>query len=510
MGEKEHGRDALDMDPAEQQAEKLILDKSGEGAGPNRSAAHSDLPGTAGRDAAVGGTLTAALSQPRWRHDALRRRLLLAADAVAVIAGSVLFIPSEAGAFWALTFVPVWILLAKALGNYDRDHQAIRHLTIDELPQVVAWAALGSLALSLYLPPTSVGTLSGATVLYLCLATAAGALLLRAMVRWLWRRYTPSERAILVGAGGPAEAIRRKLHLLDDMNIRLLDTVEPPHPGESAQERAERFGRLAERADRIILAAPQLTEDMVAQLRVLCRERQVKLSMVSPLRGRALPASQTTQVADLPILEFDTWDISRSTIVLKRSFDLLVSAVLLILAAPLFLLIPIAIRLDSKGKALFAQTRAGEGGRPFRMRKFRTMQLDAEDRLDEVVRLADLDEPMFKLEGDPRVTRVGRFLRRTSLDELPQLINVLLGDMSIVGPRPEQLELVKRYRPEHLFRLAVKPGLTGPMQVYGRGNLTFAERLAVELDYIENLSLGRDLRLLALTTSAVLRRNGAY
>jgi lipopolysaccharide/colanic/teichoic acid biosynthesis glycosyltransferase len=138
------------------------------------------------------------------------------------------------------------------------------------------------------------------------------------------------------------------------------------------------------------------------------------------------------------------------------------------------------------------------------------MTMDAEERLSSVVDLDQLEHPMFKLDGDPRVTRVGRILRRMSLDELPQLYNVLRGDMSIVGPRPEQIELVQRYRPEHRFRLAVKPGLTGPMQVYGRGELTFTERLAVELDYVENLSLAQDLKILATTLPAVVRGRGAY
>jgi lipopolysaccharide/colanic/teichoic acid biosynthesis glycosyltransferase len=144
------------------------------------------------------------------------------------------------------------------------------------------------------------------------------------------------------------------------------------------------------------------------------------------------------------------------------------------------------------------------------MRKFRTMVRDAEARLGEVVTLGALSEPMFKVRDDPRVTRVGRLLRRTSLDELPQLFNVLMGDMSLVGPRPEQVELVDLYTDEQCFRLAVKPGLTGPMQVYGRGQLTFQERLAVERDYIENLSLGRDVRILAMTLPAVLGGRGAY
>ena len=144
------------------------------------------------------------------------------------------------------------------------------------------------------------------------------------------------------------------------------------------------------------------------------------------------------------------------------------------------------------------------------MLKFRTMVRNAEELLDELVSFDDLDSPMFKLLDDPRVTRVGRLLRKTSLDELPQLVNVLRGEMSLVGPRPEQVELVERYRPQERFRLAVKPGLTGPMQVLGRGRLTFEERQAVDREYIETLSLARDLRILLLTIPVVLAGDGAF
>jgi lipopolysaccharide/colanic/teichoic acid biosynthesis glycosyltransferase len=195
---------------------------------------------------------------------------------------------------------------------------------------------------------------------------------------------------------------------------------------------------------------------------------------------------------------------------LKRAIDLAVSAIALILLSPLLLAIAIAVRLRDPGPVLFRQTRVGVHGRPFRMLKFRTMVADAEDQLGELVRFDELREPMFKLKQDPRVTRVGRLFRRLSIDELPQLINVLRGDMSIVGPRPEQVELVERYEPEHAFRLAVKPGITGPMQVFGRGELTFEERLALERDYMENLSLVRDLRIIALTIPAIVARRGAF
>jgi lipopolysaccharide/colanic/teichoic acid biosynthesis glycosyltransferase len=217
-----------------------------------------------------------------------------------------------------------------------------------------------------------------------------------------------------------------------------------------------------------------------------------------------------SRVADLPVLEFDTWDVPRSTTLLKRCFDVGFSGGSLLLMAPFFPLIALAIRLDSRGPVLFTQLRAGKAGKPFRMLKFRTMHRHAQDQLGEVVDLGDLAEPVFKVKGDPRVTRVGRFLRRFSLDELPQLWNVLRGDMSMVGPRPEELAMVDNYRPEHRVRLQVKPGMTGPMQVFGRGELTLAERLAVESDYIESMSLARDLEIIAMTVPVVLRGDGAY
>jgi lipopolysaccharide/colanic/teichoic acid biosynthesis glycosyltransferase len=221
-------------------------------------------------------------------------------------------------------------------------------------------------------------------------------------------------------------------------------------------------------------------------------------------------ATHLTHIAELPLLDYNTWDISRTTLALKRAFDVGVAASALVLAFPFFLLVGLATLVDSGWPVFFRQTRAGERGRPFQMRKFRTMVRDAEARLPDLVQFDELADPMFKLRADPRVTRVGRLLRRTSIDELPQLINVLRGEMSIVGPRPEQLELVERYAPEHQFRLQVKPGITGPMQVYGRGELTFDERLAVEREYVENLSLARDIRIVLMTLPAVFGRRGAF
>jgi lipopolysaccharide/colanic/teichoic acid biosynthesis glycosyltransferase len=250
--------------------------------------------------------------------------------------------------------------------------------------------------------------------------------------------------------------------------------------------------------------------DWISGLVTACRAQEVKLSVVSPLRGRAGAVPRLSEVADLPVLEYDTRDVSRSTMLIKRVVDVVAATALLIITIPLIPVIALAIVLDSRGPVLFMQTRAGMGGRPFRMYKLRTMRRGADAMLADLVRIEDLQEPAFKFRRDPRVTRVGRLLRRFSIDELPQLLNVLRGDMSIVGPRPEQIDLVRRYRPEHRFRLAVKPGMTGPMQVFGRGALSFPERLAVELDYVENLSLSRDLRILFQTPAAIFRGTGAY
>ena len=262
--------------------------------------------------------------------------------------------------------------------------------------------------------------------------------------------------------------------------------------------------------DRIIVASQTVSEPVIAELVKVCRRDGLKLSVVPPARAMFGTAVQLHHIADLPLIEYSTWDVPRSTMMLKRIIDVVVSAIALTLLAPVLIAIAIAVKLTSRGPVLFVQARAGRRGAPFRMLKFRTMVADAERRLGELVDIDGIEEPAFKLPRDPRVTSVGRFLRRTSLDELPQLFDVLRGDMSLVGPRPEQVELVERYAPEHRFRLEVRPGLTGPMQVYGRGELRFDERLAVEREYVENLSLRRDLRILLLTLAAVFRGHGAY
>jgi lipopolysaccharide/colanic/teichoic acid biosynthesis glycosyltransferase len=197
----------------------------------------------------------------------------------------------------------------------------------------------------------------------------------------------------------------------------------------------------------------------------------------------------------------------RRYLVTKRGVDVVLGTLLLLLALPILLLCALAVRIDSPGPALFGQLRTGRDGRRFRMYKFRTMLANAEELKASLAHLNILPPPDFKIPNDPRITRVGRFLRATSLDELPQLVNVVRGDMSLVGPRPTSFA-PSTYKLWHTHRLDVPPGLTGLWQVEGRAAMSFDERLRLDVTYIRRASLLYDLRLLLRTAGAVVRRSG--
>jgi exopolysaccharide biosynthesis polyprenyl glycosylphosphotransferase len=456
---------------------------------------------------APAGPLPARRASSTRSPDPLRRRLLAAADTVAVLLACVVLsrlADAETG-LWLAACLPVWLVLAKLTGLYDRDHRALRHLTVDELPTIVLWATVSTAVTVSLIGATPADTVGAPAALAVLATAAVGAASLRALARLTWRRLTPPERALMIGRPALTEAIRRKLELFPDIHVTVIGEREDVRDDELTDRQAWLDG-----VDRAIVAADGIDPGALDALVALCRREGVKLSVIPPSRGLFGTTVQLTHIADLPIVECMTWDFSRSTLLLKRSLDLALAVPLLVLTAPLMAVLAVAVRLDSHGPALFVQRRAGLAGRPFSMMKFRTMTDGAEARLPELIAVDKLEQPMFKLRDDPRVTRVGHWLRRASLDELPQLVNVVRGEMSLVGPRPEQMDLVARYREEHLFRLAVKPGLTGPMQVYGRGDLTFEERLAVEREYVENLSISRDLRILALTLAVVAGGDGAF
>jgi exopolysaccharide biosynthesis polyprenyl glycosylphosphotransferase len=442
--------------------------------------------------------------QPAWR-DALRRRLLLGADVLAwIVAYSALAmnIPGVLGTT-ALT-LPLWLILGKLFGLYDLDHRVLRHLTIDESPTIFLWALATTAGMALL--ESLYGTsLDAAAAIRFCVVLTVGAVALRGAARTLWRRIAPAESTLIMGAGQLADATKRKLELFPDIHVKVIAERDDL----SLEMLRTQLGWL-DGVDRVIVATDSITEDLIAALVVACRRGGQKLSIIPPARGMFGTAVKLNHVADLAVVEYNTWNVSPSTLAVKRALDILVASIAIVVLLPVAIVIAIAIKMNDRGPVFFVQQRAGRLGVPFPMIKFRTMRTTAEDELRTMISLDELSEPMFKFKRDPRVTRPGRFLRRWSLDELPQLVNVFLGHMSLVGPRPEQVDLVERYIPEHRFRLEVKPGITGPMQVYGRGALTFTERLAVEREYIENLSLGRDLHIIAMTIAPLFTGRGAY
>jgi exopolysaccharide biosynthesis polyprenyl glycosylphosphotransferase len=458
---------------------------------------------SAGRSSSA---LVADRQRVRYGREALLRRLLAAADIMAIAATAIVLGLLGTGAGAALLVVasvPVWIITAKLAGLYDRDRRTLRHLTVDELPAIIVWVVGSVIVLTLLLLPFPAFALNTRDRLLLWGFAVGGAFLFRASARALWRRLTPPQRVLVVGEGSLADGLIRKLELFPDTHARVYGRVE------NCTLLNEHLEAL-DGVDRVVIACSELNEDLLEDLLPVCRVRNMKLTIVPPSRGMFGTATHLGHVADLPVLDYNTWDIPASTLALKRLFDFVCAMLGLIVLSPVFLLVGLAVLLDDGLPVFFRQLRAGQGGRPFRIFKFRTMVRDAEARLHELISIDELDDPMFKLKDDPRVTRVGRFLRRTSLDELPQLLNVLRGEMSLVGPRPELLDLVDRYTAEHEFRLRVKPGITGPWQVFGRSELTFDEVLAVEREYVENLSLARDVRILLMTLPAVFGRRGAF
>jgi exopolysaccharide biosynthesis polyprenyl glycosylphosphotransferase len=267
----------------------------------------------------------------------------------------------------------------------------------------------------------------------------------------------------------------------------------------------------AARADTVlVLSCPELDGVLLRRLAWQLEVDDVDLIVASALMDVAGDRTTIRPVDGLPMLHVEHPRLRGAKRVVKEVVDRLGAAVLLALLAPVLAAVAVAVRLGSPGPVLFRQVRVGRGGEEFTIYKFRTMRADAEQRLAELRHLNEHDGVLFKMRGDPRITRVGRHLRRFSLDELPQLVNVLAGRMSLVGPRPPLPAEVAVYPQDMRRRLVVKPGLTGLWQVSGRAALSWEEAVRLDLRYVENWSLSLDLVILLRTLTAVLRASGAY
>ncbi|MGN9802749.1 sugar transferase [Micromonospora sp. L32] len=259
-----------------------------------------------------------------------------------------------------------------------------------------------------------------------------------------------------------------------------------------------------------VTASGELTAARLRRLGWQLEGTGIDLVVAPALTDVAGPRIHTRPVAGLPLIHVEAPEFRGARKLVKEFVDRAAAALALLLLLPLGAAVALAIRLDSRGPVLFRQTRVGRGGREFGVLKFRTMVVNADALLDELVVRNETDGLMFKMRDDPRVTRVGRLLRKWSLDELPQLVNVLLGQMSLVGPRPPLPSEVARYDGDVARRLLVKPGMTGLWQVSGRSDLSWEDGIRLDLYYVENWSLAADLTILWKTFGAVLRGRGAY
>lgn len=265
------------------------------------------------------------------------------------------------------------------------------------------------------------------------------------------------------------------------------------------------------RADVVIFAAGAFSTAVDFRRAVWAlEERRVQVIVVPSLTDVSEDRIRVRPVAGLPLVHLERPQSQEAGRWLKRSFDIIGSSALLILASPVLLAIALAVRLHDGGPVLFRQTRVGRDGKEFECLKFRSMEVNAEQRLDALNGMRDGNEVLFKIVEDPRVTRPGRFIRRFSLDELPQLWNVLQGDMSLVGPRPPLPKEVEKYHSDVMRRLRVRPGMTGLWQVSGRSDLSWEETVRLDLYYVDNWSMVQDLAILARTFRAVLGSRGAY
>lgn len=253
-----------------------------------------------------------------------------------------------------------------------------------------------------------------------------------------------------------------------------------------------------------------LQPQVIRELGWALADRHIRLIMAPALTDIAGPRIHTQPVAGLPLIHVSTPNLGSGQRLLKRSFDMIGSALLIIALSPLLVAVAMVVRLDSPGPILFLQERVGARGRPFKMYKFRSMVVDAEERLADLQVQSQGNGVMFKLKADPRITRAGRALRRYSLDELPQLFNVLNGTMSLVGPRPPLPSEVELYQSHVHRRLMVRPGLTGLWQVSGRSLLSWDDTVRLDLYYVENWSIAGDIAILMKTFRAVVTRDGAF
>jgi exopolysaccharide biosynthesis polyprenyl glycosylphosphotransferase len=420
---------------------------------------------------------------------------------------------------WLLLFiVPVWAILLQFGGTY-RSHR-IESLFVDA-GYVSRAAILGGISLFAFVGLTKSGYISRPFLAIFTVIDVIVLVLMRVTVRsmaWFARSRGLNTRSILiVGTGDGARAHAHRIAENRQWGYRLVGFISEGSPAASAVPADQIIGNLKTIrrvlreyvVDEVVVALPTRHLESLDSVLLGCEEMGVKTRLALDFFPNQIARVEVEQMNDCPMLTFSTTPPEGPSTAIKRAMDVVFSGLFLLTFSWLYLLIAFMIKATSRGPVLFCQERVGMNGRRFTFYKFRSMVVDADRRKAELQHLNEMDGPVFKIKNDPRVTRVGRFLRKFSLDELPQMWNVFTGDMSLVGPRPPVPAEVEKYESWARRRLSVRPGLTCLWQISGRNNINFNEWMELDLAYIDNWTLGLDVEILIKTVPAVLGGRGA-
>lgn len=454
------------------------------------------------------------------RADRILRRSLLVADVVA-FSLSIALVSLISGRAMQVTWLGVLGLLAlcvgtKVFGLYDRDETLLRKNTLDEAPKLFQVATLGALCTWLAGGFVIAGaTLDRDEALLLWALLCVFLVLSRAGARALALRASPAERCLLVGDADAAGTIRNKFRDHHGVKAQLVAHLDPSDVAEWSADTlsAVRLSEVEELArslgvQRAIIASDCVDPDKMPNLICTLKAVGIKVSVLPRLLEVVGSSVEFDDLHGVTVMGIRRFSPTRSSTKVKRGFDLAATLVGLVAIAPLFAAISLAIKLDSRGPVFFRQRRVGRHGDHFEVFKFRTM-VDGADAMKEALRdRNEAQDGLFKIADDPRVTRVGRLLRKSALDELPQLLNVMRGEMSLVGPRPLVLDEDERVTGWYRSRLELTPGMTGPWQILGPARVPLREMGAIDYLYVANWSLWGDFKILLRTVPHVLARRG--
>jgi exopolysaccharide biosynthesis polyprenyl glycosylphosphotransferase len=482
----------------------------------------------------VAETVRAPVATPRTGLKRGRTWMLAGADLVALVVAYVATyvvaarlgpLPPVSAPAWflimlAVVAAPTWIAVFTAYHLYDNDNLRISVASFDEVRDIFHAILAGSLIFLIV--SQGVRHVAGWWVysaveaaLFLGSALVTVPLVRGSIRSWVFPRLMQPRRTLIVGSGPEAKLVHRKLEAHPEYGLEVVGFLDGRGDGElgpilgAPGDVATLVDELD--IDRVLLASEAASHEEMLDLVRTVRRPDVQISIVP--RYFEIFTSQATldDVEGMPVVTLPPMRLGRSSRLLKRAFDVVVSALALLLLAPLLALIALAIRFESPGAAIYWQPRRGRNGSTFQIAKFRSMYEGAEQQREKVLHLNEVDGPLFKAKaGDPRVTRIGNFLRKNSLDELPQLWNVLRGDMSLVGPRPFVVYEADQITGWASRRLDMTPGITGLWQVLGRNDIPFDEMVKLDYLYVTNWSLWWDLKILAQTIPVVVGKRGAY